>query len=125
MGLTQAQNAVSIIRGSTKTFELTVVDVAKAAVNITGARVLFSVKRFVTDEHALIQKDSAKGVAEIELTEPKAGKAQIKIDPSDTQTMDVGEYIFDVWVVLTNGNRHPVVPPSTFEVKAGVTVIAT
>ena len=121
--LTQAKNAVTIIRGSSKTFGLTVVDASAAVVNLTGSRVVFSVKRLITDVHPIILKDSAKSAAQVELTEPKAGKANIYLEPADTQTLNVGEYVFDVWVVLSNGNRHPVIPPSTFAVEAGVTVL--
>lgn len=122
-GLTQPRNAVKIIRGVSKTFELTVKDEAGDPVDLTSGRVLFSVKTDLQDLHAIIQKDSDAGAAQVELTEPKAGKAQIKLDPSDTNTLDVREYVFDVWVILSNGKRHAVIPPSIFEIQAGVTVI--
>ena len=76
------------------------------------------------EEHdPLIQKDSANGPGEVELTDPTEGKAEIKFSPSDTTTMTVGEYLFDVWVVLASGARSPVILPSPFFVKTGVTVL--
>lgn len=118
-----AENEIEIIRGSTKTYELEVVDDHEEPVNLTGARVVFTVKCSLSDPAPLIQKDSAVGVAEVDITEPRLGKAEIKMVPSDTRSLDPGEYIFDVWVVLSSGARNPVVGPATFTVKAGVTVL--
>lgn len=117
------ENRIEIIRGSTKNYELHVVDEEDEDVNLTGARVLMTVKCEETDTDQLIQKDSDDGVAEVDINKPLEGKALIKLGPSDTQTLDVGEYIFDVWVVLASGARHPVVLPSPFIVVAGVTVL--
>lgn len=124
LGLTQPQNAVQIVRGSSKTFELTVLDVDGAAVNLTGARVLMSVKRAVTDARPVIQKDSAVGIAQVAITVPLAGRAEIYLEPSDTQTLDDREYVFDVWVVLASGKRYPVIAPSVLVVAPSVTVIS-
>lgn len=123
LGLTQPKNAVQVIRGTSKTFELTVTDESGGVVNLTGSRVIMTVKRELIDRAPVIQKDSAVGPAQVELSEPKAGKAKIYFDPSDTQTLDVREYLFDVWVVLASGKRYAVVPPSVLEIVAGVTVI--
>lgn len=123
LGLTQPKNAVQVIRGTSKTFELTVTDESGGVVNLTGSRVIMTVKRELVDRNPVIQKDSAVGPTQVELSEPKAGKAKIYFDPPDTQTLDVREYLFDVWVVLASGKRYAVVPPSVLEIVAGVTVI--
>jgi hypothetical protein len=123
LGLTQPKNAVQVIRGTSKTFELTVTNESGVGVNLTGGRVLMSVKRDISDRNALIFKDSLAGPSQIEMTTPLAGKAKIFLDPSDTQTLDVREYVFDVWVILSSGKRYAVVAPSVFEIVAGVTVI--
>jgi hypothetical protein len=123
LGLTQPKNSVQVIRGTSKTFELTVTDEAGGVVNLTGSRIIMTVKRELTDSNAVIQKDSQVGVSQVELSEPKAGKAKIYFDPPDTQTLDVREYVFDVWVILASGKRYAVVPPSILEIVSGVTVI--
>lgn len=123
LGLTQPKNAIQVIRGTSKTFELAVVDESGGVVNLTGSRVIMTVKRELTDRNPVIQKDSLVGVAQVELSEPKAGKAKIYFDPADTQTLDVREYLFDVWVILASGKRYAVVPPSILEIVAGVTVL--
>lgn len=117
------ENLIEIYRGASKTYELEVVDGEDHAVDLTGARVVFSVKCDLSDPAPLVQKDSQVGPTQIDITLPKEGIAEIKLLPSDTQTMDVGEYIFDVWVVLASGTRGPVILPSPFKVLAGVTVL--
>jgi hypothetical protein len=118
-----SENQIELVRGSSKTYELEVLDEDGTAVDITGSRVVLTVKCSATDRSPLIQKDSAAGVAQVELTAPREGKAAIKFVPSDTQTLDVGKYIFDVWVVLVSGFRSPVIMPSPFIIQAGVTVL--
>jgi len=117
------ENQIEIYRGSSKTYELEVLDGDSVAVDLTGARVVLTVKCSEMDPAPLIQKDSLVGAAQVDISHPKEGKAEIKFVPSDTQTMDVGEYIFDVWVVLASGTRGPVVLPSPFKIVAGVTVL--
>jgi hypothetical protein len=117
------ENLIEIYRGASKTYELEVVDGEDHAVDLTGARVVFSVKCDLSDPSPLVQKDSQVGPTQIDITLPKEGIAEIKLLPSDTQTMDVGEYLFDVWVVLASGTRGPVILPSPFKVMAGVTVL--
>jgi hypothetical protein len=117
------ENEIEIYRGASKTFELHVTDAEEEDVDLTGARVIMSVKCDLSDPSPIFQKDSNAGASQIDITTPKEGKAEIKLVPSDTQTMDVGTYVFDIWVVLASGTRSPVVAPSPFKVVAGVTVL--
>jgi len=121
-GLTQPKNSISIIRGSSKTYALAVTDKNGEPVDLTGSRVIFSVKATFCEEDALIRKDSANGTTEIEITNALGGLADIKMVPSDTNTMNAGEYVFDVWVILSSGKQYPVIPPSKLLVEPGVTV---
>jgi len=118
------ENQIEIYRGASKIYELEVVDGEEHVVDLTGARVVFSVKCSLSDAAPLIQKDSDVGATEIDISHPKEGKAEIKLLPSDTQNLDAGEYIFDVWVVLASGTRGPVILPSPFQVIAGVTILS-
>ena len=117
------ENALSIIRGTSKTLELVVTDADGKAVNLTGGKVVMTVKATVTDTTPLVQK-SSDVPTQAELTVPREGKARIYLVPADTQTMTVRQYVFDVWLVLASGKRFAVVPPSIFEVQAGVTLLA-
>jgi len=118
-----SENQVEIYRGASKIFELEVLDMNNNPVNLTGARVIMTVKCAVSAVASLIQKDSDVGTSQVDIVAPREGKAEIKFVPSDTQTLDAGSYIFDVWVVLSSGSRNPVILPSVFLVKAGVTVL--
>lgn len=118
------ENQIEIYRGASKTYILEVLDADNVAVDLTSARIVLTVKCDLNDPGPLIQKDSdVGGGVEIDITKPLEGIAEIKFVPSDTQTMDVGEYTFDVWVVLASGTRGPVLLPSPFRVLAGVTVL--
>lgn len=123
------ENAITIVRGSSKTYELIVTDdgpgASGKAVDLTGARVVFSVKRDIDDPETavLIRKDSQTDVTQAEITLPREGKARIYLVPADTQTFAPAEYVFDVWVFLPNGKRYPVIPPSIFNVTLAVTLV--
>ena len=119
-------NEIVIVRGTSKNFELMVSDDAGAPVNLTAARVIATIKCDLYDDKISIQKDSDAGSAEVEILSQEGstlGKAMLKFSPSDTQTLDAGEYVFDVWVVLSSGARHIVVGPGPFIITRGVTVL--
>lgn len=116
-------NAIELIRGSSKTFLLSVVDEIGAVQSLDGATVYFTVKCDLKDTETKIVKSSAQP-AEIEIYAPAEGKAKIYLTPGDTLNMDLGEYVFDVWVELASGKRYPVVKPSPFIIEAGVTVLS-
>jgi hypothetical protein len=121
------ENQIEIVRGTSKNFELLVCDEHGDPVDLTGSRVIATVKCDIEDINPSIMKDSNVGAAEVEILTQSGddlGKALIKFVPSDTQTLDPGEYIFDVWVVLTSGARHIVVGPNPFIIKRGVTVLS-
>jgi len=99
-----------------------VTDPTGVAVDLTGATVYFTVKISISDTNSIVQKKSTNP-AEILINAPRAGQAQIFLGPSDTQNLDINEYVYDVWVILASGARYPVIPPSILEVEAGVTRI--
>ena len=116
------ENLISVIRGTSKTFELEITDDDGAVVDLTGATLYFTVKAKLEDTNPLIQKKSSDAL-EIDIYDPRGGKAKIYLNPSDTQTLALKPHIFDVWVVLSSGKRYVVVGPSTFELKPAGTVI--
>lgn len=91
-------NALTIIRGDDTTLTVTFTYDDGSAVDITNAKVFFTVKKKVTDsdDDALIAKmvdehtDADGGITEIELTH------------TDT-SVKVGRYYFDLQVVTTAG----------------------
>jgi hypothetical protein len=119
----QPKNAVQIIRGTSKTLQLSVVDSVNKPVDLTGARVVMTVKSRFEDVNNVFQKTS-DFVAQVQITDAKGGIAQIFINPSDTNERDIKHYVFDVWVILASGKRYAVVPPSIFDLQPGVTILA-
>lgn len=122
MSILYPENAIVIIRGSSKTLKLVVSDENGGLVNLTGATIYFSVKVGARDPQPLFQK-SSNTPTQAEITVPREGVALIYLQPSDTQNLDPHEYVFDVWVILSNGKRYPVVKPSVFAVQPGVSFI--
>lgn len=116
-------NSLSVIQGSSKTLELTVTNSDdNTPVDLTGATIYFTMKDVITDPQAVLQKISTD-TAQIEITTPRDGKAQIKFLPADTKTKDPGTYTFDVWAVLASGKRIVPIPPTTLKIERSVTVI--
>lgn len=121
-GFNMPANTMTVRRGSSKTYELTVTDEKDQPVDLTGARLIFSVKAALTDQTTLIQKTSSEPTQIEILDPPRLGKARIYLRPVDTG-IDPYQYTFDLWVVLASGKRYPVIEPSTFEVKPSVSNI--
>lgn len=118
----QPENSVTLVRGTSKSLELLVVDIAGKAVDLTGAKIVMTVKAAVSDTTPLFMK-SSDFPSQAEIPYPRQGKARIYVSPADTQNLAPKQYVFDVWVVLSSGKRYAVVQPSTFEVLAAVTVL--
>lgn len=117
------ENAVPIVRGTSKTLKLFVLDRENKPVNLTGATVHFTVKKEVMDRVPVLKK-SSQVLTEIEISAPpEDGIARIFLDPADTQDMEPNFYFFDVWVILSSGKRYQVVKTSQIELLPGITVI--
>lgn len=118
--INQPENAITLLRGVTKTLRLTIQDEDGDPVDLTAATIYFTVKRKIGDELPLFQKISTSPT-QAEITDAKGGVAKIYIYPGDTQGRDPGEYVFDIWLVTGTGKQFAVVPPSIFEIEAAVT----
>jgi hypothetical protein len=123
MSILLPENAVSIVRGTSRTLSLKVKDADGNPVNLTGATVYFTVKQKAKDKYWLIQKISTD-IAQVEIPNPTDGIAKIYLVPEDTVSLATTRYMFDVWVILSSGERYVVVAPSVFEVKDSITVIS-
>ena len=126
--LLDPQNAITVYQGESKTFLLVIEQPDPnnpggcIPVNLTGASLYFTVKEKVGGQPKL-QKTTP--VAEgIEISDARSGIARIFLDPEDTLKLSTKKcYVFDVWVILSSGKRHPVIRPSSFRVIPGVTVL--
>lgn len=118
----QPENSLSIVRGTTKTVLLTVRSADGTATNLTGGKLVLTVKEALYDDLPLIQKlttDPAQAV----ITKPREGLVEFYFVPADTQGLVPKAYLFDVWFITETGDRYAVVPPTQFLVQAGITYL--
>jgi len=127
--ITSSSSSIELYQGESKDLELEIVEevkqtdgtLAEEPVNLTGAKVCFTVRKAVGDPEVKIAKDSLSAL-EIEILTPATdGLATIHILTDDTSLLSPGKYVFDVWVVLSSGKKVPVIEVSEFIVKEPVT----
>lgn len=118
------ENSISIVRGTSKTLKLTVKTSAGQIVDLTGGRLVFTVKYSTYDDLPLIQKLTTNPT-EGSLTLPREGQAEFYLTPGDTNGLPVAQYVFDVWLITAADERYSVVDASSFVVTSGVTYLPT
>lgn len=116
-------NSVTVIRGSSKTIEVEVLNGSGKPVDLTGSKMYLTVKQAVTDTLPLILK-TTDFPSQAELVAPRQGRARFYISYNDTRGLQARQYVFDIWAVLADGKRYSVISPTIFDVQAGVTVLA-
>lgn len=115
---------IEVFKGQSKTWLLTLKeDPGGGPANLTGAKLYFTVRKNISDATATFEKTSDV-ITEIEILVPEIdGKANVFLSPSDTNNLAVGDYVYDMWVELSSGTRHPIIDPSPFIIKTPVTII--
>lgn len=129
--ITKSSSSIELYQGESKDLELEIVQEVddvdgnpeEQPVDLTGAKVCFTVRKAVGDPDVRISKDSTNAL-QIEILSPATnGMAIIHIVNDDTFNLEPGKYVFDVWVVLSSGKQVPVIEVSDFLVKEPVTKI--
>jgi len=107
---------LSIIRGDTTVFTLTLTDQAGAAVNLTSTTVFFTVKESLADadDDALIAKSTDSH------SNPSGGVTAITLTSTDT-AITPGAYIYDIQVKNTTDGAIQSVASGIYEVLPDVT----
>jgi hypothetical protein len=118
------ENSVNIIRGTSKTLLLTVSNTDGTYYDLTGGKLVLTVKSSNYDDLPLLQKITTSA-AQAVITKPREGLVEFYLDPVDTNGLDPRAYVFDVWLITAAGERYAVVPESAFVVSAGVTYLPT
>ena len=127
--ISKSSSSIEIYQGESKDLELEIVkdvdqpdgSTIEEPVDLTGAKVCFTVKKRVGDVDALISKDSTNALDIEIVTPPEDGMAIIHIVNDDTFNLEPGSYVFDIWAVLSSGKKAIVIEPSEFIVKEPVT----
>ena len=125
----QPQNALSVVRGESKTFLITVRDEQRNLIDLTGALAWFTVKNRVEDVSSVISKRNlaAGGVdGQILITLPQTGvslgQMQVFLTPPDSAELDPGAAFWcDSWIQLTSGNRYQILSNQPFAVLPAIT----
>lgn len=98
---------IELRRGKTKKLNFTVLDPGSNAANppavdLTGKTLKFTVKKVVTDSSPVFQKTIGAGIT---ITDAAAGKGQVLISPSDTQslTTDGLDWVWDLQMTWNAG----------------------
>lgn len=104
---------IEIVRGTTNTFQIDIVDSSGAPYNLkANENILFGIKRNpeTEAEQLFVKKAEVLGV----------GQFSFKISPEDTENMKCGKYFYDVGI--DNGTDFlNVIEPSPFVIIANVT----
>jgi len=110
---------IQIYRGDTAEFAIYCKRGTSRA-DITGGKLYFTVKSSIqdSDTSALIKKDSAGNG--ITIITPTLGKAKLQLLPSDTDTLSIGTYVYDVQLKTSDGEIHTLFSGG-FELLADVT----
>ena len=116
------ENSLTIIRGTTKKLQMAVTQPDGTPFDLTGGRVIMTVKTALSDDLPTIQKRS-NIPAEAAITVPRKGIAEFYFVPADTQGIPPCTLVFDVWLITATAERYNVVPRSSFVVQPGVTYL--
>lgn len=95
-------NTITIKRNNDRTYNTTIKDkTTGVAINITGYKLVFSVKRKITDSdiEAIIYFEN------ITHTAPLEGKTYITITAANTKSVETGKYSYDVLLIDNNQKR--------------------
>jgi hypothetical protein len=123
------QHALTVTRGESKTFLVTVRDSQRNLIDLTSASVWFTVKNRLEDPGATIAKKNvtAGGVdGQILVSLPQVGAVvgqfKIFIVPADTTGIDPeAALVCDAWVQVASGQRYQVISNRQFKILPAVT----
>lgn len=110
----------AMVRGQTKSFSFTAKypigdpnGLGGQPIDLTGATAVSSIR---TDSKATpiitLDNGSNGGMALLAQTGATKGQFTWTLQPTQTKSLPVGTYVWDVWVVLSTGEKLPIVWPS-------------
>ena len=94
-------NNIRMIRGDSGVFHISITDINGRNVELTDSDVLtFTLRRTVRNPTIVLQKTITDGT--------------LTINPSDTQDMPFGSYVYDVELKRADGYTDTIIPPHEF-----------
>lgn len=101
-------NNISLIRGDSGVFTITITDTNGTPVELTDGDVLtFTLRRAARNPAIIMQKNIAGG--------------ELSIKPSDTEGLAFGAYVYDIELRRADGYVDTVIPPHEFLLMEEVT----
>lgn len=102
------RNDISITRGDSAVFEITIIDKDKNTYTPTdGDKITFTVKENTRSKATVFAKEVIDG--------------KVIIDPADTEDLHYGKYVYDVQLVTADGWVDTIITPHLFTVLGEVT----
>ena len=102
------RNKIQLVRGDTLRAKLTLQDKAgNLYIPTADDEIIFTVKRNAMTNQILIQKTVTDG--------------EVVLNPSDTENLEFGAYVYDVQINIPNVGKDTVIKPNIFELLPEVT----
>lgn len=98
---------INMFAGSDRTFRVFIKTPDLNIVNLTGAQGLLTVKKDKSDSVASITKSTLSGT-QGQIGSPDQGEMFFYLVPSDTSSLDVRQYVYDVRLTLSSGKTYTV-----------------
>ena len=114
------QNSIRLYAGETRTLEFSVADREGRIQDLTGARVVMSVRESMLDHQPLILK-TTDDPAQAMIASITGGLVRFFFTSQDTKYLRPAQYGYDIWVLMPNGDKFPVIESSVLEIKGSVT----
>lgn len=113
---------LSMVRGDTFSFNVTITDSTNLAVSLVGKTLIFTLKKALSDSDANAVAQKRSPSSGITITNASQGKATVTISPADTRTLtDVWQAL--VWdLQMVDGTNVYTVASGTMTVSPDVTV---
>ena len=118
---------VTVYQKRDQTLQVTLTTPAGTPFVLTDPEIYFSVKAEEddADTDAEITKKNTKAGGDdtqAKVTDGPNGVIEIYIKPADTESMDEGDYLYDVVIVTAAGKKLQAVDPSRFRIERPITV---
>jgi hypothetical protein len=118
------RNGLQLVRGQTKVTEIVVKTKAGRPAKLTGAKLYLTVRQRADTDVIIALSSPNTG---IEITDAAKGVAVATMSTTQTELLEAGDYVYDVWVVYPGDPpvRQPVVRMATLKVIDGLTDFST
>lgn len=112
-----------IQRGSTWKRRYTVRDSTGQPIDITGAFAYLTARTDTKATVASFAKTVGSGIVIDPDQVTNTGQFTVTVDAADTATLEVGDYVYDVWIKLATGEKYPVIATSRLTIFREVTAV--